>query len=631
MRQLLTVVTPFLTVFFGALVLTLVLTPLVREINRRLGMVDNPDPRRINKVPIPRGGGAALFLGLFVSYGLYVLLTGSRWLDVGRDIHPLRMIALATVIFLLGLADDKFGLNAKLKLAGQVVVAVLVWAWVGLGFSALWPSLPPAIDCLLTVFWVVGAVNAFNLIDGLDGLASGIAFIAVLGMAGSLLFDKMPTSPLFHFAFAGALLGFLFHNYHPATVFLGDSGSMLIGFLVATLPLAYQTPHSFLVSVGVPFLAMGVPIFDTSLAILRRLIRRLLVRRDGGVVAAGDSDAVMTADHDHLHHRLLRSSGFSQRRAAWVLYLMTLAAVLFGIIGMALESKSAGVWLVAIAVAAFVIFRDMAAVELFDAGRLLARMAHERGWSIRRQRARMSLPFFVVCDVGLLVAAYFVTVWSLHVPVERSLLRVNFPIRILISFAAVVAMRTYVTNWGRASGANFVRLLAACAGGSAVGGVIVYYLPNVRTVGFLPGILMYFSFSFIFLAMVRMIRPFVRDLFFTLACSRLQGQAEVSRTLVYGAGLRYRAFIGELIRRTMENRRLLVGLLDDDVLLRGKYVGSLKVLGTLFEAPQLIQEHRVDAVVIACEVTPEWLKVIKRTLAPTGVKITHFDFSEKEI
>ena len=349
MTTLLHRLAPFAIVFFAALALTLVLTPIVREINRRLGMVDKPDPRRINKVPIPRGGGAALFLGLFGSFFVYVLATGSRWVGSGVGSHSLRFAALSTAVFLLGLADDKWNLPPKLKLLGQLAIAFFAWFWADLGFHTLWPSIPPAIDCAITMFWIVGAVNAFNLIDGLDGLASGIALIAVLGMAGALAFSGRPDQTMFHLAFAGALIGFLRYNYNPASVFLGDSGSMLIGFLVATLPLATQAANSFLVSVGVPLLAMGVPIFDTALAILRRSIRHLIFRRMSTEVADGDSDKVMTADHDHLHHRILRSVGLNQRKAAWTLYLLTLGAVTIGLAGMALKSKSAGLWLFAFA------------------------------------------------------------------------------------------------------------------------------------------------------------------------------------------------------------------------------------------------------------------------------------------
>ena len=574
MTNLLLRLTPFAIVFFAALALTLVLTPIVREVNRRLGMVDKPDPRRINKVPIPRGGGVALFLGLFGSFIVYVLATGSRWVGSGVGVHPVRMTALAGVLFLLGLADDKWSLPPKLKLLGQVVVASATWFWGGLGFSTLWPALPAAVDCVLTVFWIVGAVNAFNLIDGLDGLASGIALIATLGMAGSLLFVGKPDQTLFHFAFAGALIGFLRYNYNPASVFLGDSGSMLIGYLVATLPLATQTPNSFLVSVGVPMLAMGVPIFDTSLAILRRSIRHVILRREKREASAGDSDRVMSADHDHLHHRILRSTGLNQRKTAWILYLMTLVAVLFGLCGMMLKSRSAGLWLAAFAVGCVVVFHDMARVELFDAGRLLASFARDRTTSARRRWAKLSVPFYVVFDAAVLVASFFVMLYAMQFPVTKIECRVALPIRVTASFASLIFFRTYVTVWSRAMTSNFARLLVACAAGAIAGSVGVCCAPNVVPDDVAPAevagaTLVYFLVSFLLLSAARLARPVVRDVFYALDCARLKGRKDVSRVLVYGAGLRYRAYRRELVRTTSANDRMIVGLMDDDILLRG--------------------------------------------------------------
>ncbi len=627
---------PFFIVFVSALVLTLVITPLVREINRRLGMVDKPDPRRINKVPIPRGGGIALFLGLFGSFSVYVLATGARWVGSGVGMHPIRMMALAGLIFLVGLADDKFSLPPKLKLAGQVAVAVGAWAWGGLGFHTLWPELPVVLDGVITVFWIVGAVNAFNLIDGLDGLASGIALIAVLGMAGSLMFLGLPDQTLFHFALAGALVGFLRYNYNPASIFLGDSGSMLIGFLVSTLPLATQTANSVLVSVGVPLLAMGVPIFDTALAIIRRSIRHVIFKREKRVADDGDSVRVMTADHDHIHHRILRATGLSQRKTAWILYLMTLAAVLFGLSGVILKSRAAGLWIVAFAVACVIIFRDMARVELFDAGKLLASFAHDKARTVRRRWAKLIVPFYIAFDAAVLVGSFFVTFYAMQFPVTKTVCRVALPIEVAASFAALIFFRTYVTIWSRAMGSNFVRLLMACALGSVVGGVGVYYAPNtlpahIATAKMFGAVLVYFLLSFVLVSMARLARPVVRDLFYALDCSRLKGRKDVSRVLVYGAGLRYRSFRRELVRRTTENNRIIIGLLDDDLLMRGQYIGGLKVYGTLMEAPEIINELNVDAVVVACEVSDAWLKVIRETLEPTGVKVTHFSFIEKEI
>ncbi len=133
------------------------------------------------------------------------------------------------------------------------------------------------------------------------------------------------------------------------------------------------------------------------------------------------------------------------------------------------------------------------------------------------------------------------------------------------------------------------------------------------------------------LAVVRLFRDVFRDVFYTIDCSRLKSSPGVSRVLVYGAGLRYRSFRRELVRTTSANRRLIVGLLDDDILLRGQYIGGMQILGTLAQAPEIIRTTGADAVVIACEISDEWLEVVRQTLAPTGVKVTLFSFSEKEI
>ena len=198
-------------------------------------------------------------------------------------------------------------------------------------------------------------------------------------------------------------------------------------------------------------------------------------------------------------------------------------------------------------------------------------------------------------------------------------------------FAALVFFRTYVTVWSRATAANFVWLFLACAAGSFAGSIGVYYAPQIETPEIIGATLLYPLLCFVFLSTVRIFRPLVRGVFYTLDCSRLKARKDVSRVLVYGAGLRYRSFRRELVRRASANDRIVVGLLDDDILLRGQYIGGAKVLGTLMEAPEIVNRVNADAVVVACEVTDDWLKVIRETLVPTGVKITHFNFTEKEI
>ena len=617
-------VLPYVCVFLGSLGLTLILTPFVRELCRMAGMVDKPDPRRINKVPIPRGGGLAIVLGMAISYGVFLAVTGRPCIYGLADSTSLKMALLALATALLGLADDRFSLPPKLKLLGQLVIAFLVWWWADLGFNDLWPWLPLWLDCVLTVFWVVGAVNAFNLIDGLDGLAGGLALIATLGMAGGVFFVRDPASTLVYFAFAGSLLGFLRYNYNPASVFLGDCGSMFIGFVLSTLPLVSHVPNSFLVSVGVPLLAMGVPIFDTALAILRRTIRRLISRGDS---AAGQ---VMAADSDHLHHRLLRRAGLNQRKAAWTLYGLAAAAVAFGLVAMSLESKAGGLWLAAIAVVAIVVFKD-ATIEMFDAGRLLNRMAHAHDRESRRRIAVWSVPSYVILDLLTLVGVYFVCTVSMDLPQTAHAFRSFLPIRVIATFLCLIAFGTYRTVWSRAVGSNFLRLFLACMLGAVAGSVFIYYWPSTEPARINAMTFAFAVVSFSALLALRIFRGFVRDLFYALDCSRLKGRKDVSRILVYGAGLRYKSFRRELVRTTSANERMIVGLLDDDVYLKGKYIGGIRIYGTINDAPEVINALNVDAVVIACVVSDEWLKVVKEILAPTGVKVTKFSFSETAV
>ena len=620
-------IAPYAIAFASTLTATLALTPLIRDACRRIGMVDMPDPRRINKTPVPRGGGLAIVLGVILPYVVFHAMTGRPLIQGLSDRSANVHMALAVAIALVGLVDDKWSLRPKLKLACQVAVAFLAWWWAGLGFRALWPMLPAWFDCLLTVCWIVGAVNAFNLIDGLDGLATGLAFIATLGMAGTMFFSRNPQAALFHIAFAGGLLGFLKYNYNPASVFLGDCGSMFIGFVIGTLPLATQAQDSFLVSVGVPLLAMGVPIFDTSLAILRRLLRRLLSSLG---TKEGQSHDVMTADSDHLHHRILRSTGLNQRKTAWILYGTATAAVLVGLVAMSLQSRAAGLWLAAFAIAAFVIFRD-ATIELFDAGQLLNKVAHTRDHKARRRIAVLSVPFYVFIDVLALGTVCFVCFWALRFDIDMHFLRVELPVRVVAVFLFLVFFRTYRTVWSRAMASNYLRMLLACFLGAVAGSVFVYYWPSAETAKIKAVTLVYAVASFVALLVVRSARGLVRDLFYAIDCSRLQGRDDVSRILVYGSGLRYRAFRRELVRTTAANDRMIVGLIDDDVFLRGRFIGGIKVMGTINEAERIVAETKADAVVIACEFSDEWLNVVKKILAPTGVRISRFSFSETEI
>ena len=624
---------PYAYSFIAALVATLVLVPPVRRLNMKLGMIDMPGGRRINKTAVPRGGGIALASGLVLSYAVVCTLTG---------IHPLpgvagfsrgcfwTLMALAAAMSAVGYADDKFSMPPKLKLFAQIAIALGAWHFAGLGFFRLWPDLPQWLDCAITVLWICGAVNAFNLIDGIDGLASGLALVAVLGMAGTLLITNRGASSMFYIAFAGSLIGFLRYNSNPASIFLGDAGSMFIGFLVATIPLALQTPNSLLVSVGMPVLAMGVPVFDTALAILRRTIRRIAGARSG---KGGDN--VMKADCDHTHHRILRAVGLDQRKAARILYAVAAFFVGAGLVGTALESRAGGLWLLAVAVGSVVVFKDVAQMEFFESGLLARDLVLSRDKKSRRRVARLSVPLLVVADLVSLAAAFLLcsAAASDRIDDARRIFRVALPVMSASVFFALVSTNIYKRVWSRATTVDFIALFISCCFGTVAGVLILSY-----AVGFVlpPPMLAAFAaafpaISFAFMSIPRLLRPAVRDVLYSIDRAKAAASTGVSRILVYGSGLRCRAFTKELVRTMSSCGRVVVGIIDDDIILRGRIIGGVKVVGTLFHAPTAIKELRADAVVIACQMSEERLGLVRKTLAPTGVKLTRFSLMESVV
>ena len=622
--NMLALTAPYWTLFLGTFLLALILTPLVRAMNRRLGMVDVPSARRINKTPIPRGGGVAVILSFAVATAVFVLFSGKPISPAIKDQIYWRMLILSFGIGALGFVDDKVGLKPIIKLLGQIAVASLAFFWCHVGFRSFFPMMPVWLDFPLTVFWITGAINAFNLIDGLDGLASGLAVIAALGMAGALFFVNSPGQIFLHLAFVGAVLGFLRYNFNPASVFLGDTGSMFLGFFLSTMPLLTRAGGSFLVGVGVPLLAMGVPIFDTALAIVRRTVRAVLRHETQSEDTAGLQ--VMQADVDHLHHRLLRKF-VSQRKTAWLIYALAAFLVLVGIGVVALQDRAAGLFIIAFIVGTVIVVCDMSRVELWDAGRLADAVAHNHTEHRHRHYPRLSVPLLVLADVMLLSLSWYATMVVLKIKPTPQSFHTLLPLRVIPVFFALVVFRSYSTVWNRAMLSNYLRLIIAVGGGVLLSSSITLLMgyQEGRTLAF-P--VVHFGWSLSLLIVVRSVRPFLRDWFYFVNTRGLSEDAAISRVLVFGAGLRYRAFRRELVRKLHQERRIIVGLVDDDILLRGKFIGGIRIDGPHMDAKRIVSETRADSVVIACELSPERFRSVVDIFKQCGVKVSYFGFSE---
>ncbi|MGA1261069.1 MAG: MraY family glycosyltransferase [Ilumatobacteraceae bacterium] len=330
--------------FVGATTLSLLLVPAVREYARRKEITDQPGGHKSHSAPVPYLGGvamvlafsAAMFVGVVVRRssqfnGREVRLTIGNLLAQGDGLvrELIVVLGLALIFSAMGLIDDLRGLSPWLRFAVGLGIAVTLVAY-GIRLQS---PLPDAADVLLSVVWILGITNAFNLLDNIDGLAAGTAAVAATTFFLIALFNDQDYSALLAIGLAGAMLGFLRSNFHPATIYMGDAGSLFIGFLMAYLGLKMRTTVTEIPQLFAPLVVLGVAVLDTTMVVVSRLRR--------GV-------SPFTGGQDHLSHRL-RRLGLSVRRSVSTLLL---ASVALGGLAVALSDAPAtvGYWLLAAAV-----------------------------------------------------------------------------------------------------------------------------------------------------------------------------------------------------------------------------------------------------------------------------------------
>jgi len=322
-----------------ALGVALFLTPVVISFARRTGALDAPDARKVHVRPIPRIGG----IGIYAAFMVSVLVQMSI-----SDLSPELMTSLwgllagGTIIVAIGIIDDYRDLPAKVKLLGQIFAAcVLV-----IGFDVRIDVITDPLGDFIyleyfaipaTIFWVVGLTNTVNLIDGLDGLAAGVSSIAAVTIFLVAMEEGIPFVAMITAALAGSAIGFLYYNFNPARIFMGDTGSMFLGFMLAGISVIGAVKSAATIALIVPILALGLPILDTTFAIVRR---------------ARNHRPIFKPDKGHLHHRLL-AHGFTQKQAVLLMYVVS---ALFGLCALALTAVSTQAALLIILIVAAAVF-----------------------------------------------------------------------------------------------------------------------------------------------------------------------------------------------------------------------------------------------------------------------------------
>ncbi|GIP19072.1 putative undecaprenyl-phosphate N-acetylglucosaminyl 1-phosphate transferase [Paenibacillus montaniterrae] len=301
--------------FAIALIVALIMTPLVKKFAFFVGAIDKPNHRKVHTRIMPRMGGLAIYLALVVSFFCVIMLIPEGTL-LGKDLNLLKAVLVGgTIIIITGAFDDRFELSAKLKFVLQIIAACVVVfgfdisiEFVSLPFGENMQRINDWIGIPVTILWIVGVTNAINLIDGLDGLASGVSGIAIATILIMAIIMGFQPVILLSTLLLGGIIGFLRYNFHPAKIFMGDSGSLFLGFCLAMLSLI-SFKQITLVSFVIPLLIIGVPLSDTFFAIIRRLVNKR---------------PIFAPDKGHLHHRL-QDLGFSHRKT--VLMIWGIAAI----------------------------------------------------------------------------------------------------------------------------------------------------------------------------------------------------------------------------------------------------------------------------------------------------------------
>ncbi len=326
-----------ITLFFSSLFVSLILTPIVRELSLKLNLVDLPSGRKVHTTAISRVGGVAVFFAFLACISLSYFSQNNITRELFTDISFFYLLAGGGLIFLMGLIDDILNLNAKIKLLAQIGVATLAYYGgmriTGVTFPFVEYLSTGILSFPLTLFWFLIIINAVNLIDGLDGLAAGVSLLVclILTLSGCLAKEFVVAA-----AFAclsGAILGFLKYNFNPATIFMGDSGSYFIGYMIASLSLLGSIKGHTAATLFVTLLALGVPLADTVIATLRRYML---------------GQKIFSPDKAHFHHQLLKQ-GFSHKNAVLLLYLVTFSLCMAAVLVVYLNDQKSAIVLLVIA------------------------------------------------------------------------------------------------------------------------------------------------------------------------------------------------------------------------------------------------------------------------------------------
>ena len=606
-----------LTIFSMPVLLSLFLTPFVIRYATRIGALDQPNERKIHKYPIPRLGGLAIYSSFFIALMLSMYFY--------PDLHPfatmpphtgVMLVISLTLVLILGIWDDVRPMTPGRKFIGQFVAAAIVYA-AGFRISAI--THPLNMDLLnlgffdfpVTILWIVGITNAFNLIDGLDGLASGVAGIVSLTICTISLLKGDMTTAMLALLLAGAVLGFLRYNYNGARIFLGDSGSLFIGFLLAILSMMSSTKGSAAFSILVPVLALGLPIMDTLLSMMRRLLRSIFPEQKEMKSFFGKLVVMFLPDRGHIHHQLI-ARGLSHKNVVLLLYVVS---CIFGVGAFAVTATnniSMTPVLITIGIATFIGVSQLRYKEMGMLRNGVLLPLYE--WPL------LNSSFFQgFLDLGFIIlaysASYFLTFRNqgeLHfdTPFLRSLMLISG-----IQLGVFYVSGLYKGTFRQMGMGDLLKIFKTATLSVIITWIVFAFFPRFGNTVNVTIIILDFYFLLSFVLGVRISFQVLNFL------SRRDQRDGKKKILIYGADAK-----GVLAMQQALNDEGLnlcpVGFLDDNPHLEGKRLNGYPIFGGHWKLQRLINKMHVDEILITNQaIRPEILNRLIAVSRERGVAL----------
>ena len=605
-----------LIVFSIPILISLLITPWVIRYATRIGAMDQPNERKIHHRPIPRLGGLVIYVSFFVSLGVLQTLNPEFFSVISLAPTKGVMLTIALVLVLgLGVFDDLRPRTPIQKLIVQLVAGTLAYL-AGFRFGAVTDPLGRGLldlgvfDYPATLLWIVGITNAFNLIDGLDGLAGGVAVIAGFTIFGIALLKNDMSTAIMSLIMAGAVVGFLRYNFNPARIFLGDSGSLFLGFALAVFSLQSSTKGSTALAILVPILSLGLPIMDTLLSMVRRLLGSLLPEKTRSKPFLRKFASMFLPDNGHIHHRLM-AQGFSHRTAVLFLYLVSCA---FGIGAFAItiaNGLSASLILIGVTIATIIGVRQLHYKEMAVLRNGLLLPIYD--WHLMNRRF-----FQGFLDLAFILIAYT----SAFLVVNHGSPPIEMQQKLLVTLGLVGGIKLlvfflsghYKGTFRHLGIGDVVRTVKTVVLSELIAGTVLAFLPEPWRLRNVP--LLLFDFYFL-LTLAGGIRISFHVLTYFFRREHNGGK----RVIIYGADTS-----GNLALQLILNDQTLnmspVGFLDESPQLEGQRLNGYPIFGGHRKLPRLLNTMKVDQVLISDgTVTPVVLKRLKETARIHGVPI----------